>query len=113
MKRIGIGLADGSDKASRSSRPICRPCMDWSERRPHVAGKLGAAICTHCLENGWVRRRQGTRALDVTPKGRAALRELSTFTEGKAPLDLLRHSATSFAAWSTPQPARKVSLRDS
>lgn len=76
LKRIGIALAGGLDNASRSSRPICRPCMDWSERRPHVAGKLGAAICTHCLENGWVRRRQGTRALDVTPKGRVALREL-------------------------------------
>jgi hypothetical protein len=73
---IGIDLPRGQSKAPRSSRPICRPCIDWSERRPHVAGKLGAAICTHCLEKGWIRRRKGTRALDITPEGRAALRDL-------------------------------------
>jgi predicted transcriptional regulator len=73
---IGIELPDCNTKTSSSSRPLCRPCLDWSERRPHIAGKLGAAICVHCLENGWIRRRKGTRALEVTPKGRAALRDV-------------------------------------
>ncbi len=73
---IGIDLPKSQNKAPGSSRPICRPCIDWSERRPHVAGKLGAAICTHCLEKGWVRRRKGTRALDVTREGAVALRDL-------------------------------------
>jgi DNA-binding transcriptional ArsR family regulator len=53
----------------RSARPICRPCLDWSERRPHLAGVLGAAICTHALEHGWLRRRPATRALEITPAG--------------------------------------------
>jgi len=66
---IDPGAGDG-----RSARPLCRPCLDWSERRPHLAGRLGAAICRHGLEQDWLRRLPGTRALQVTPKGRAALR---------------------------------------
>jgi hypothetical protein len=54
---------------------MCRPCLDWSERRPHLAGALGAALCAHCLDSGWVRRIEGTRAVAVTPKGRRILRE--------------------------------------
>ena len=76
LARIGIALPTDRNKAVRSSRPICRPCMDWSERRPHIAGKLGAAIWTHCLEKGWIRQRKGTRALDITPKGRTALKDV-------------------------------------
>ena len=52
-----------------SGRVLCRPCLDWSERRPHLAGALGAALCTHCLTSNWVRRVKGTRAVSVTPKG--------------------------------------------
>lgn len=62
---LGIAAAGG-----RGARPFCRPCLDWSERRPHIAGALGAAICARCLELGWVRRRPGTRALEVTHAGR-------------------------------------------
>lgn len=61
--------------AARGSRPFCRPCLDWSERRPHVAGALGAALCERCLEIGWVRRVAGSRALTVTPAGERAFRE--------------------------------------
>jgi DNA-binding transcriptional ArsR family regulator len=56
-------------------RPFCRPCLDWSERRPHLAGALGAALCRRCLELGWVRRVAGSRAVTVTPAGRLGLRE--------------------------------------
>ena len=56
-------------------RLFCRPCLDWSERRPHVAGVLGAALCARCFELGWVRRRAGGRALEVTPGGWLGLRE--------------------------------------
>ncbi|SFK67283.1 ArsR/SmtB family transcription factor [Falsiroseomonas stagni] len=56
-------------------RIFCRPCLDWSERRPHVAGVLGAALCTRCLELGWVRRRAGGRTLLVTPEGARGFRE--------------------------------------
>ncbi|WP_370679147.1 ArsR/SmtB family transcription factor [Comamonas sp. GB3 AK4-5] len=58
-----------------SGRPLCRPCLDWSERRPHLAGVLGACMCQHGLERGWLLRRQGTRALAISPAGAVALRD--------------------------------------
>jgi hypothetical protein len=47
--------------------------LDWSERRFHIAGALAAHICRGCEARGWIRRRAGSRALDVTPPGRQAL----------------------------------------
>jgi DNA-binding transcriptional ArsR family regulator len=70
---FGIGVTSGSQA---SARPLCRPCLDWSERRPHVAGKVGAAICTLFLEKKFVRRIDNTRALEITPPGVKALREM-------------------------------------
>ena len=67
--------------ARKSSRPVCRPCLDWSERRPHIAGKLGAAICSHYFDKGYVRRRNGTRALEITPPGQGALRDMFGISE--------------------------------
>lgn len=52
-----------------------RTCMDWSERRLHVAGSLGAALARTALEREWVRREPSGRALWVTPRGEDALRE--------------------------------------
>ncbi len=72
MQALGILAPDGN---TRSTRPVCRPCLDWSERRPHLAGVLGAAICTHALDQGWVRRRPGTRALEITLSGRTGFRQ--------------------------------------
>jgi DNA-binding transcriptional ArsR family regulator len=71
MQALGI-LTDGNDP--RGTRPVCRPCLDWSERRLHLAGALGAAICNHALDQAWVRRRTGTRALEITPAGRIGFR---------------------------------------
>lgn len=73
MERLGIALPEGAPQ--QGARPVCRPCLDWSERRPHLAGRLGAALCAHAFEQAWVRRIDGSRALDVTPKGRLALLE--------------------------------------
>ena len=67
---------DAAARAPKLSRPFCRLCLDWSERRPQIAGRLGAAICAHSLSRGWVRRRAGTRALDVTPGGERSFREV-------------------------------------
>jgi DNA-binding transcriptional ArsR family regulator len=53
------------DSCDNSRRPGCRPCLDWSERRPHLAGALGAAILEHALRSGSVQRCKGSRALDV------------------------------------------------
>lgn len=67
-------LADfGIAPPSRGGRIFCRPCLDWSERRPHLAGVLGAALCTRCFELGWIRRRSGSRAVEITPAGQRGL----------------------------------------
>jgi DNA-binding transcriptional ArsR family regulator len=70
MARLGVAVPAGR------GRPFCRPCLDWSERRPHLAGALGAALCQRCLELGWMRRMANSRALNVTPAGRLGLREV-------------------------------------
>ena len=67
----------GADLNVRGKRVFCRPCLDWSERRPHVAGLVGAEIWRRCLELGWFKRERDSRALRVTPLGRAGL--LDTF----------------------------------
>ncbi len=59
-----------------SRRIYCRPCLDWSERRHHVAGFVGAEICRCCLERGWLIRMRDTRALRLTPEGRAGLADV-------------------------------------
>lgn len=57
-------------------RPLVRFCRDWTERRPHLAGWLGAAICRRLEEQDVVRRLSGSRALTVTPPGRVVLARL-------------------------------------
>jgi DNA-binding transcriptional ArsR family regulator len=74
LRGLGIEMAD-DPPLPRSARPLCRPCLDWSERRPHVAGRLGALLCTHCIDRGWLRRDAQSRALLLTPPGTLALRE--------------------------------------
>lgn len=71
VTEAGLGFLRGLGivPAAARGRVFCRPCLDWSERRPHVAGALGAALCARCLGAGWVRRLPGTRALEVTPQG--------------------------------------------
>jgi DNA-binding transcriptional ArsR family regulator len=60
--------------AGRSSgRPLLRFCLDWSEQRHHLAGRLGAEVLAALLEAGWVTRAPGQRAIQVTPDGRQAL----------------------------------------
>jgi len=69
LRELGIGI----DQRSGRRRLLCRPCLDWSERRPHLAGHLGAAMLKHFLAEGWIERVAGSRAVDVTPTGRAGL----------------------------------------
>ncbi|MDP9868413.1 MULTISPECIES: ArsR/SmtB family transcription factor [Streptosporangium] len=54
-------------------RPLARPCLDWTERRHHLAGSAGAALCATALERGWVSRIGSGRALRVTGAGQEAL----------------------------------------
>lgn len=52
-------------------RPLCRECLDWSVRRHHLAGGLGAALLQRFYTLGWAARREGTRIVAFTPKGEA------------------------------------------
>ena len=82
--RLGPGAADyfsselaiDVDKLRRGRRVFARPCLDWSERRRHLAGALGAALASTLLERRWVERRDGNRSLEVTPAGRAGLERI-------------------------------------
>ncbi|MER7766055.1 winged helix-turn-helix domain-containing protein [Kitasatospora sp. NPDC096140] len=60
----------------RGGRPVVRSCLDWTERRSHLGGALGAALCRTALDRAWVERIGSGRALRVTPDGGRALREL-------------------------------------
>jgi DNA-binding transcriptional ArsR family regulator len=57
-------------------RPLLRVCTDWTERREHLAGTLGAALCASVLNAGWAVRQPASRALRVTHAGAASLRRL-------------------------------------
>ncbi|WP_432036428.1 ArsR/SmtB family transcription factor [Streptomyces cucumeris] len=70
-----LGL-DLPEAAARGRRPMARSCLDWTERRPHLAGVAGAALCRHALDTGWCVRIGSGRALRVSPEGERALRDL-------------------------------------
>jgi DNA-binding transcriptional ArsR family regulator len=64
------------DTLEKQKRPLCRACLDWSERRPHLGGGLGAAFLRRFQEQGWMRRLDGSRIVQVTPKGQLGLRRM-------------------------------------
>lgn len=66
--RIGEGLGVDLEVGS-SRRPLVRGCVDWTARRAHLAGRLGAAVLTALIADGWVERRRHDRALRVTSRG--------------------------------------------
>ncbi|MFE6457988.1 winged helix-turn-helix domain-containing protein [Streptomyces cinereoruber] len=55
-------------------RPPVRSCLDWTERRPHLAGAVGASLCRHAFDSGWITRIGTSRAVALTETGRRALR---------------------------------------
>jgi DNA-binding transcriptional ArsR family regulator len=57
----------------RARRPVCRHCLDWSERRHHLAGGLGAALLSKLLAKRWARRDPNTRAIHFSPSGEEKL----------------------------------------
>jgi DNA-binding transcriptional ArsR family regulator len=57
------------DNERRMRRTFCRPCLDFTERRFHIAGFVGAALARHCLDAGWVKRTRDSRAVSITPMG--------------------------------------------
>jgi DNA-binding transcriptional ArsR family regulator len=58
---------------THTRRVAVRSCLDWTERRPHLAGALGAALCGHAFDAGWVTAVGTTRAVAVTDRGRREL----------------------------------------
>jgi DNA-binding transcriptional ArsR family regulator len=66
----------GIEPNGRRGQTPARRCLDWTERRAHVAGPVGTALAELALHRGWVRRLRGTRALLVTPPGRAQLERI-------------------------------------
>ncbi|MGB5820977.1 MAG: helix-turn-helix transcriptional regulator [Saonia sp.] len=61
---------------SKSRRPLTRQCLDWSERRPHLAGHLGALFLEKMLENNWFKRVEFSRELIITSKGSKSIYDL-------------------------------------
>jgi DNA-binding transcriptional ArsR family regulator len=64
------------DELKARRRVFARPCLDWTERRHHVAGSLGAALLEKMLTDDWVRRSKNTRATIVTGRGSKRFSEL-------------------------------------
>ncbi len=73
LGRLGFDAA--GLRASGAPR-VAYPCLDWSERRDHLAGKLASGLLAHFLERGWLRRIGTERALELTPPGQQALAPL-------------------------------------
>ncbi|RCS24427.1 ArsR family transcriptional regulator [Phyllobacterium salinisoli] len=61
------------DRLAKGKRPLCRACLDWSERRNHLGGALGAALLDSFIARGWARRLEG-RVISFTPPGEQAFR---------------------------------------
>jgi DNA-binding transcriptional ArsR family regulator len=70
LTELGVDITN----ARQGKRAFARQCLDWTERRPHLAGALGAALADRFFELEWVSRRPGSRALTVTPQGASELR---------------------------------------
>ncbi len=70
-----LGLGGGAPAQGSGKRPACRPCLDWGERRMHLAGQLGALLCSHCLQEGWLLQKANGRTLELTPRGARAFRD--------------------------------------
>jgi hypothetical protein len=69
---LGVDL----DQARGAKRRYCRTCIDWTERRPHISGAVGASLAVALIERDWIRRVPDSRAVAITARGRAALAEV-------------------------------------
>ena len=82
----GLGVPAGR-LSERSPRTLLRFCVDWSEQRHHLAGRLGALLLAAFLDAGWIIRTPGHRAVRITPAGRAAVGERLGIAIDDRPLD--------------------------
>jgi DNA-binding transcriptional ArsR family regulator len=71
LSKLGVDLS-----AARAKRRVfCRPCLDWTERRSHIGGAVGAALAKRCFDLKWIERIGSSRAVAITPAGRRGLLE--------------------------------------
>jgi DNA-binding transcriptional ArsR family regulator len=74
LATLGVDLH--SISSARGGRaPFCRPCLDWSERRPHIAGLVGRELYAALLRKGWLRAPSEGRTVAVTPLGQRCLED--------------------------------------
>ncbi|MEM9653328.1 MAG: metalloregulator ArsR/SmtB family transcription factor [Actinomycetota bacterium] len=75
LTAAGVAVPETSGLESIGGRPTVRTCLDWSERKHHLAGAMPAALLELMLDRGWFRRQSGGRALRLTDAGRLGLRD--------------------------------------
>jgi DNA-binding transcriptional ArsR family regulator len=88
----------GANLRPRGKRIFCRPCLDWSERRYHVAGLVGAEIWRRCLDSGWLIRERDSRALRLTAAGKIGLSDTFGIDLTKEGLDRSKEIKVASAA---------------
>lgn len=80
LTQTGAALVTGFeidiDRLRKARAPVCRECLDWSERRSHLAGSLGRAFLSRFEELAWAKRDQKTRVVTFSPKGLEAFNKL-------------------------------------
>ena len=72
MEALGLDVG----QLAKARRPLCKGCLDWSVRRTHLAGALGAALLDRFYGLGWAAREPGTRLVSFSPRGLEAFREI-------------------------------------
>lgn len=72
LTALGVNL----EQAGRGRRPFARVCVDLTQRRPHLAGALGAGLLDLFIHSGWILRSPRSRVVSITPSGQEALRHL-------------------------------------
>jgi DNA-binding transcriptional ArsR family regulator len=75
-KRVFQKLRIDTDALAKQKRAFCRACLDWSERRNHLAGALGAALLARIVELGWAKRARDSRVVVLTATGQEALQRM-------------------------------------
>ncbi len=78
MTALGIDL----ESLTKRRRPLCRTCLDWSERRSHLAGSLGEALLSLFLDKGWAKREAGSRRIQFTRTGEQTFLDLFAVSPG-------------------------------
>lgn len=66
LSKFGIDV----EPLKKAQRPLCRTCLDWSVRRPHLAGSLGASLWRYIDDRNWAKRVEDSRVVQFTPKGK-------------------------------------------